>query len=67
VDTASAICLLPGAYAAALVLSDQGVDEARIAQTLGIDPRAVQLMLIVARAKLAALEAADDHESSATQ
>jgi len=67
VDTASAIRLLPAAYAAAVVLADEGIDAERIARILGIDTRSVRPMLVVARAKLAALEAVDDHESGATQ
>jgi DNA-directed RNA polymerase specialized sigma24 family protein len=57
-EFAAAIGLLPGAYAAALVLDREGLDHARIAARLGIDVSAVGPLLVIAREKLAALQAA---------
>jgi DNA-directed RNA polymerase specialized sigma24 family protein len=55
-ETPAAIRLLPGAYAAAIVLDHEGVEYDRIGTLLGIDAIAVGPLLAIARAKLAALE-----------
>lgn len=55
-EFAQAIRLLPGAYAAAIVLAREGLDHARIGQQLGMDEAAVGILLDIGWAKLAALE-----------
>jgi DNA-directed RNA polymerase specialized sigma24 family protein len=51
-DRAEAVRLLPEKYARALVLRDQGCDNARIAAALGIVPEAIDTLLRLAEAKL---------------
>jgi DNA-directed RNA polymerase specialized sigma24 family protein len=51
-DRAEAVRLLPEKYARALVLRDQGYDDARIAAALGIVPEAIGPLLRLAEAKL---------------
>ena len=56
-EFSEAIRLLPGAYAAAIVLAGEGLDHARIGQRLGIDESTVGTLLEIGWAKLSALEA----------
>jgi DNA-directed RNA polymerase specialized sigma24 family protein len=51
-DRAEAVRLLPEKYARALVLRDQGCDNARIAAALGIVPEAIDTLMRLAEAKL---------------
>ena len=51
-DRAEAVRLLPEKYARALVLRDQGCDDARIATALDIVPEAIGPLLRLAEAKL---------------
>lgn len=55
-DRESALRRLPRAYSLALRLRDAGVDGALIAECLDIEPEALEPMLLVAEAKLAAVE-----------
>jgi DNA-directed RNA polymerase specialized sigma24 family protein len=60
----TALGLLPAAHARALDLVEQGLDTEELADRLHLDPSAVDPLLRVARAKLAALEALDEPPSS---
>jgi hypothetical protein len=55
-EFAQALRLLPGAYAAAIVLAREGLDHARIGEQLAMDEEAVGMLLDIGWAKLAALE-----------
>lgn len=59
-DRETAMRRLPRAYAVALQLRDEGLNDAELARRLAIEPEAVGPMLAVARAKLAGLIAAQD-------
>ena len=59
---AAAIELLAPVHAQVLQLADAGLDGVEIAARLGIDDAAVDPLLQIARAKLAALEELDDSE-----
>jgi DNA-directed RNA polymerase specialized sigma24 family protein len=59
-DLAAAMNELPEVHAAALRMHRADTDEAEIAETLGIHPKAVAPLLRVAKAKLASLLAAPD-------
>jgi DNA-directed RNA polymerase specialized sigma24 family protein len=54
-DRAEAVRLLPEKYARALILRDQGCDDARIAEALEIVPEAIGPLLRLAEAKLQGL------------
>jgi len=54
-DEESALACLPEAYAAALRLRRQGLDDRAIAEQLDLEPQAVGPLLRLAEAKLAAL------------
>jgi hypothetical protein len=56
------IRLLPGAYAAAIVLDQEGLDHDAIGARLGIDVAAIGPLLAIGYAKLAALEAAEPRD-----
>jgi DNA-directed RNA polymerase specialized sigma24 family protein len=60
----AALDRLPTTYAAALRLSQAGVDHAAIAAEMQVEPRAVGPLLAIAEAKLAALTAAPDAPTS---
>jgi len=62
VDQALALQRLPEVYAAALRLRDAGLDEDAIADELGMERAAVEPLLRVAEAKLAALIAEAEDE-----
>jgi hypothetical protein len=51
---------LPPAHALVIRLADEGLDVAQLANRLHLDPSAVGPLLLVAKAKLAALEALDE-------
>lgn len=55
VDRQTALARLTGAYATAITLHDRGLDDAAIAERLGIVPEAVPALLDLAAAKLARL------------
>lgn len=55
-DKPSAIRLLAGAHAVAIVLDDDGYDHETIGRRLGVHPDAVEPLLRVARAKLVSLQ-----------
>ncbi len=55
-DRAAALSRIPRAYALALRLRDAGVAGALIAEWLDIEPEALEPMLRLAEAKLAAIE-----------
>ena len=59
-DQALALQRLPEVYAAALRLRDAGLDEDAIADELGMERAAVEPLLRVAEAKLAALVAEEE-------
>jgi DNA-directed RNA polymerase specialized sigma24 family protein len=68
VDRAAAFELLPGVYARALRLRDDGCGAAEIARQLRIAPEAVQSTLELAEAKLARLAEHDrDREEPRAQ
>jgi DNA-directed RNA polymerase specialized sigma24 family protein len=56
----TALSLLAPAHVKILSLSDQGLDAAELAERLGLEERAIDPLLRVARSKLAALEALDE-------
>jgi DNA-directed RNA polymerase specialized sigma24 family protein len=66
-DRTAAIDDLPEAYAAALRLRDAGLTDKAIAARLGIEVEAVDALLRVAVAKLAAILAANDPSAQARQ
>ncbi len=55
-DRATALGRLPRAYSLALRLRDAGVGGALIAECLDIEPEALEPMMLLAEAKLAAVE-----------
>jgi hypothetical protein len=55
VDTEAAIRLLPEPYQRALKLGAEGLDDAAVAERLGLEPEAGAALIRVARAKLAKL------------
>ena len=59
-DRASALRFLSPLHAEALVLAEQGIDRARLAELLDIDAGSIGPLLRIARAKLAALELQDE-------
>jgi DNA-directed RNA polymerase specialized sigma24 family protein len=63
-DRTVAIAELPEAYATAVRLADDGVDEKAIAAELGIEVEAVGPLLRVAHAKLAHTLPSTDHISA---
>jgi hypothetical protein len=63
----SVLARLPEAYAAALRLRGQGLDEATIAAQLELEPQAVGPLLRLAEAKLAALDKPLDETTEAKQ
>ena len=63
-DRTQAMAELPEAYATALRLRDAGVDDAGIADRLGIEPDTVGLLLRLAVAKLDRIMAANDHDQT---
>ena len=56
VDRATALALLPGAYATALRLHDQGADHTAIAEALGVPAQAVPRLLEIGASKLDAMQ-----------
>jgi DNA-directed RNA polymerase specialized sigma24 family protein len=64
-DEESTLARLPEGYAAALRLRRQGLDDAAIAERLGLEREAVGPLLQVAEAKLAALREPIDEPDSA--
>lgn len=59
----TALRLLSPTHARVLALTEQGLDEAEVACSLGVDENVVGPLLQVAQAKLASLEALDEPES----
>ena len=54
-DRAAALQALPGAYALALRLRDEGVESDAMARVLDVEPEAIGPLLTLAEAKLAGL------------
>lgn len=65
-DRAAALTRLPVAHAVAIELEQAGVDEATIADRLGISPASVRPLLSVAHAKLAHLLDDEDRDPGAS-
>lgn len=66
-DEDSALDSLPEAYATALRLRRQGLEEGAIAERLGLEPQAVGPLLRLAEAKLAALRDPLDEPASSSR
>jgi DNA-directed RNA polymerase specialized sigma24 family protein len=64
VQRSTALGLLSETHAQALELAEQGLDAEEVADQLHLDPSAVEPLLRVARAKLAALEALEEPPAS---